>query len=89
MSICNRVTNDAMTTIYAGIRTLSGIRFFNKAITMFEHIKTNVVASPIDIPLSADEVVPKVGHIPRRRTNVGFSLTKPLKNTFQLFILLN
>jgi hypothetical protein len=49
-------------------------------------MSTNVVARPIDIPLSAEEVVPKVGHMPRRRTKVGFSFIKPFKNTFQLFM---
>jgi hypothetical protein len=62
------------------------MRFLSRAITMFEQMSTNVVANPIDIPLSADEVVPSVGHIPRRRTKVGFSLTRPLRNTFQLFM---
>ena len=38
----------------------------------------NIVASPMLIPLTADVVVAKVGHIPRRRTNVGFSLIRPL-----------
>jgi hypothetical protein len=57
---------------------LSGIYAAIAEITILESIRTNVVASPILIPLIADVVVAKVGHIPRRSTNVGFSLIKPL-----------
>ena len=71
----------------AGIRTMSGIKFLIKEITTLEHTSTNVVANPIDIPFNAEEVVPKVGHIPRRSTNVGFSLMIPFINTLKLFIL--
>ena len=70
----------------AGIRTISGIRFLIDEITTFEQINTNMVASPIPIPLMAEEVVPNVGHIPKRSTNVGFSLTIPFINTLKLFI---
>ena len=84
--ICNKVTNDAITTMNAGIRTISGIRFLIDEITTFEQINTNMVASPIPIPLMAEEVVPNVGHIPKRSTNVGFSLTIPFINTLKLFI---
>jgi hypothetical protein len=52
----------------------------------FEKTNTAVVASPIDIPLNALDVVPKVGHIPKRRTNVGFSFTRPFINTLKLLI---
>jgi hypothetical protein len=47
-------------------------------ITMLERMRTNIVASPMLIPLMAEVVVANVGHIPRRRTNVGFSLIRPL-----------
>jgi hypothetical protein len=47
-------------------------------ITIFERMRTNVVASPILIPLIAEVVVANVGHIPRRSTNVGFSFMRPL-----------
>ena len=67
----------AITTINAGIRILSGMRFFSRDITTFEHISTKVVASPILIPLRAEVVVPNVGHIPSINTNVGFSLMSP------------
>ena len=48
--------------------------FFIKDITMFEHIKTNIVAKPMESPFIADVVVANVGHIPNRRTNVGFGI---------------
>jgi hypothetical protein len=47
-------------------------------IAIFESTSTKRVARPMLIPLIADVVVAKVGHIPRRRTNVGFSLIRPL-----------
>ena len=59
---------------------MSGVRFFISDITKLEHISTNIVANPIDNPLIADVVVASVGHIPNKRTNVGFSLTTPLIN---------
>ena len=52
-----------------------------------ERISTNVVARPIPKPLMADVVVPKVGHIPRTRTKVGFSLIIPLVIKLNLLIL--
>jgi hypothetical protein len=57
---------------------LSGIYAAIAEITIFERMRTNIVASPMLIPLMAEVVVAKVGHIPRRRTNVGFSLIRPL-----------
>ena len=66
---------------------MSGVRFLIKEITRFEQMSTNMVASPIDIPFIADVVVASVGHMPSRRTNVGFSLTMPFNNIFKLFIL--
>lgn len=53
---------------------------------MFEHINTKAVDSPIEIPLMSDVVVARVGHMPRRSTNVGFSLINPLAIIFKLFI---
>ena len=47
-----------------------------------------LIATPMDKPLIADDVVPKVGHIPNSNTNVGFSFTTPLRNIFKLFICL-
>ena len=75
--ICNIVTKDAIITTNTGMRTLSGVRFLTSDMTTLEHINTNIVANPIDIPLTADVVVASVGHIPSRRTNVGFSCTMP------------
>ena len=62
------VTKLAIITINAGIRTLSGIMFLTAETTRFDMIRTKVVAKPIPRPLMAEEVTPKVGHIPRRRT---------------------
>ena len=47
---------------------------------------TAMVANPIPRPLMAEDVVPKVGHIPKRSTNVGFSLTIPFIKILKLFI---
>jgi hypothetical protein len=81
------VTNVAITTMNAGIRTLSGMRFLRRDITTFEHTSTNIVAKPIDIPLMAEVVVASVGHIPSTKANVGFSLKMPFNNVFdELFI---
>ena len=72
LSLTNKaVTKEAMTTMKAGMRTMSGIRFFINEMTTLEHINTKAVASPMPMPLSAEDVVPSVGHIPKRRTNVG------------------
>jgi hypothetical protein len=77
------VTNDAITTMKAGIRTMSGTRFLMSEMIRLEKISTAIVARPIDIPLSAELVVPNVGHIPSRRTKVGFSLIIPFQSTFK------
>ena len=87
MHISKIVTKAAIITINAGIRILSGIKFFTNDIATFEQIRTNAVASPIPMPFSADEVVPKVGHIPNNRTNVGFSLMIPFSMMLILFII--
>jgi len=39
-------------------------------------------------PLRADEVVARVGHIPRISTKIGFSLKNPFRNTFKFELLL-
>ena len=72
------VTNAAMMTIKAGMRTLSGIRLATREMTKLDITRTNVVASPIPMPLKAEVVTPNVGHIPKRRENVGFSRNSPL-----------
>jgi hypothetical protein len=88
ITIWRIVTNEAITTMNEGIRTISGTMFLIQEITMFEHTNTAMVAKPIPIPLMAEEVVPNVGHIPKRSTNVGFSLIIPFINTLKLFIIL-
>ena len=87
MHISNTVTNDAISTMYDGIRTLSGIRFFSADITVLEQIRTKVVANPMPRPLMAEVVVPNVGHIPNINTKVGFSLISPFRTILSLFIL--
>ena len=84
--ICNIVTNEAIITTKTGMRTLSGVRFLTSEMTTLEHINTNIVANPIDIPLMADVVVASVGHMPSRRTNIGFSRTMPFIIIFRYFI---
>jgi hypothetical protein len=86
MQSCNKVTKEAIMTMNAGIRTLSGTTFFSKEMTAFEQIKTKVVHKPIPIPFMADVVVPKVGHIPRTNTKVGFSFRIPLVTNPNLLI---
>ena len=77
------VTKVAITTMNAGIRTLSGIKFFNSEITTFEHTSTKVVASPMDIPLIAEVVVAKVGHIPSTNAKTGFSRKIPFNTVLK------
>ena len=64
--------------MYPGIRTLSGIKLRRIEIIILENINTTVVESPIPAPLIADVVTASVGHIPKIRTKVGFSLIIPL-----------
>ncbi len=79
IAICTMVTNVAITTIKAGMRTLSGIRFLINEITRFDITNTKVVANPIPNPFEADEVTPNVGHIPNSKVNTAFSLKKPFE----------
>ena len=83
------VTNEAITTIYTGIRTLSGTILFIADTATFEHMSTNRVARPIDIPVIADEVVPNVGHMPNMSTKVGFFFTIPSNIILNAFMALN
>ena len=75
-----------MTTIKQGIRTASGTRDLMREMTVLEQMSTNMVASPIAIPLRAEVVVASVGHIPRRRAKVGFSVVMPLRMMSSGFI---
>jgi len=79
MRSCTIVTKPAITTIKLGIRTASGTRCLIIEITVFEQMRTNMVASPIAIPFAAELVVARVGHMPSRRTKVGFSVVMPLR----------
>ncbi len=80
------VTNDAMTTMNAGMRTLSGMKFLISEITRFDIINTAIVATPIPQPFMAEVVVPSVGHMPSISTKVGFSRTIPFNIICNLFI---
>jgi hypothetical protein len=66
---------------------LSGIIFLSKEITTFDPSSTKAVASPILNPFNAEDVVARVGHIPRIRTKVGFSFINPFRNTFRFELL--
>ena len=72
------VTKEAITTINAGIRTLSGMIFLSKEIITLLSARTTIVVSPIPRPFIAEVVTARVGHIPSIRTKVGFSLIRPL-----------
>lgn len=86
IAICSKVTNEAITTINAGIRTICGTMFFIAEIAAFEHVSTAIVAKPIERPVNADDVVPRVGHMPKTRTKVGFCLIRPSRNVVIAFI---
>ena len=82
------VTNEAITTMYEGMRTLSGMKRAMAEIVMLERISTIMVARPMPRPLMAEVVVPSVGHIPRTSTNVGLFLTMPSTISWSLLFLL-
>ena len=65
----------------AGIRTIAGTRFLIDDIAALEQVSTAIVARPIDMPVNADDVVPRVGHIPNNNTNVGLRLIIPSSST--------
>ena len=54
-------------------------------IAVLEQMSTNIVASPIASPLSAEVVVASVGHIPRRSTKVGVLRRDPVANDIEWF----
>ena len=56
-------------------------------ITKLDIIKTVIVVSPIPIPLVAEVVTARVGHIPSINTKVGFSLMIPLYKGFKYFFI--
>ena len=77
-SICRMVTNAAITVIYAGRRTLSGITLRSAEMAMLEPISTNVAARPMPMPFVATVVTASVGQVPSTRRSEGFSLSRPL-----------
>lgn len=81
------VTKDAMTTMNEGILTREGMKFLSREMTTLEQTKTKVVAKPIAIPLMAAVVTARVGHIPKTKRKIGFSLQKPLVNSLAIVIL--
>ena len=62
--------------------TCSGITFRSSEITMLEQMSTNIVDSPMPMPLNAAVVTASVGHMPSSPTSVGFSFRIPLVNSF-------
>ncbi len=83
------VTKDAMTTMNEGIRTRRGMKFLRAEMTTLEQTRTKVVAKPIPIPLMAVVVTARVGHMPKTKRNMGFSLQKPLVNSLTMAIVLS
>ncbi len=84
MTISTIVTKDAIITIYDGILTFVGIKSFNNATKILEKVNTNITPAPIPRALMTMVETPKVGHNPRRITNMGFSLKIPFVNSFNI-----
>ena len=82
MTKSTTVTKAAMMTMNAGMRILSGIRLATRDITRLDMTNTKVVAAPMPIPLAAEVVVARVGHMPNTSPKVGFSRKMPLVNVF-------
>ena len=74
------VTNDAMITMYAGMRTFFGIKFLNRETRILLHNSTKVLASPMPIPFSTDVVTASVGQSPSNNRKIGFSFQIPRVN---------
>ena len=77
ISIWIMVTKPAIITMYAGIRTLSGITLRSADIAMLEQIRTIAAAIPILSASDTEAVTARVGQVPRTSTNTGFYLMKP------------
>ena len=77
ISICTMVTKVQMTTMKAGMRTLSGIKLRSREITALEPSSTKVAAAPMPRPLMALVVTASVGQVPSTRRKVGFSVSTP------------
>ena len=76
--ISTRVEKVAMTRIYAGILTFLGMKFLSIEIIALLQTSTNIVASPIDKPLTAAVVTASVGHVPSTSLKVALFLNTPL-----------
>ncbi len=74
---CTIVTNEATTTMNAGIRTRSGMMLRSAEISILDRISTTVVDTPMPMALIALDVTANVGHIPSIITKVGFSFIIP------------
>ena len=65
------------------MRTSSGTSFLMAEMAALEQMSTKAVAKPMLMPLMAEEVVASVGHMPRRRAKVGFSVIIPFLMTLR------
>ena len=74
---CTTVTKPAMTTMKAGMRISSGMNLRSAATATFDPMRTAVAASPMPMAFTTLVVTAIVGHIPRTRTKVGFSVSIP------------
>ena len=86
IAICRAVTKVDMMRMKAGILTFSGTNPRSSDTAVLLHTSTAIVARPIDRPVMADEVVPRVGHMPSISTKVGFWTIRPLRMIFRYFI---
>ena len=77
-SICTIVTNDAITTMYAGMRAFAGITLRSAEITTLEQISTMVAAMPMPTPFTTEVEVASVGQVPSTSRSTGFSFSMPL-----------
>ncbi len=57
-------------------------------IIKLEPRSTNVAAIPMPMALATDTETASVGHSPKAKTNVGFSLIMPLVNSLIKFFIL-
>ncbi|MPM61804.1 hypothetical protein SDC9_108667 [bioreactor metagenome] len=75
------VTKVLMTTMYAGMRTLLGIKLRKAEMTRLDPSSTRVAARPIPMPFVTLVVTAMIGQVPSTRRKTGFSLNIPLTNT--------
>ena len=84
-NICTTLTKPAIIVIYAGMRTLSGIKLRSNDITALEQTSTIVAAMPIPKPFTAAVVTARVGQVPSTNRKTGFSLMMPFVNMLKFF----